>query len=177
MQRRQSAKLFLYSRRINSPQPTPHPQASVPPASQFWGEGHTRWRRRGWESPNSDEGHTLWYSLYVYMCFVILCLAWCYADHRGVNWYTLGGPSRPLDTKTINKKISLAFFIPESLKWKFTAIFFPFLSKLQKKWSRHFFQASDLIKQDWGKLSGGYTYTDHHPWRLWILFCLRFHNI
>jgi hypothetical protein len=45
--------------------PTPHPQASVPPPPCFWGEGNTRWRERGWESPNSDEGRTLWYSLYV----------------------------------------------------------------------------------------------------------------
>ncbi len=45
--------------------PTPHPQASVPPPPCFLGEGNTRWRERGWESPNSDEGHTLWYSLYV----------------------------------------------------------------------------------------------------------------
>ncbi len=45
--------------------PTPHPQASVPPPPCFWGEGNTRWRERGWESPNSDQGHTLWYSLYV----------------------------------------------------------------------------------------------------------------
>jgi hypothetical protein len=45
--------------------PTPHPQASVPPPPCFWGEGNARWRERGWESPNSDEGHTLWYSLYV----------------------------------------------------------------------------------------------------------------
>jgi hypothetical protein len=28
----------------------------VCPPSRFWGEGHTRWRERGWESPNSDEG-------------------------------------------------------------------------------------------------------------------------
>ncbi len=45
--------------------PTPHPLASVPPPPCFWGEGNTRWRERGWESPNSDEGRTLWYSLYV----------------------------------------------------------------------------------------------------------------
>ncbi len=37
----------------------------MPPPPCFWGEGNTRWRERGWESPNSDEGHTLWYSLYV----------------------------------------------------------------------------------------------------------------
>jgi hypothetical protein len=45
--------------------PTPHPQASVPPPPCFWGEGNNRWRERGWESPNSDEGRTMWYSLYV----------------------------------------------------------------------------------------------------------------
>jgi hypothetical protein len=45
--------------------PTPHPQASVPPPPCFWGEGNTRWRERGCESPNSDEGHTLCNSLYV----------------------------------------------------------------------------------------------------------------
>ncbi len=50
--------------------PTPHPQASVPPPPCFWGEGNTRWRERGWESPNSDEGHTQWYSLYIRtLCF------------------------------------------------------------------------------------------------------------
>jgi hypothetical protein len=50
--------------------PTPHPQASVPPPPCFWGEGNTRWRERGWESPNSDEGHTVCYSLYVRtLCF------------------------------------------------------------------------------------------------------------
>ncbi len=52
--------------------PTPHPQASVPPPPGFWGEGNTRWRERGWESPISDEGHTLWYSLYVRtLCLVL----------------------------------------------------------------------------------------------------------
>jgi hypothetical protein len=35
--------------------PTPHPQASVLPPLWFRGEGHTRWRERGWESPNSNE--------------------------------------------------------------------------------------------------------------------------
>jgi hypothetical protein len=36
-----------------------------PPPPCFWGERNTRWRERGWESPNSDEGRPLWYSLYV----------------------------------------------------------------------------------------------------------------
>ncbi len=57
--------------------PTPHPQASVPPPPCFWGEGNTRWQERGWESPNSDEGRTLWYSLYVrtLWCRLSVCLS------------------------------------------------------------------------------------------------------
>jgi hypothetical protein len=66
--------------------PTPHPQASVH-SPRFWGEGHTRWRERGWESPNSDVGtytvvyiRTLWsaklllttFLLFYYVCFLIL---------------------------------------------------------------------------------------------------------
>jgi hypothetical protein len=60
--------------------PTPHLQASVPPPPCFWGEGNTRWRERGWESPNSDEGHPLWYSLYVRtLCiqYVLSCTVQC----------------------------------------------------------------------------------------------------
>jgi hypothetical protein len=59
-----STTVYASRRNWDSPHP-PHPQASVPPPPCFWGEGYTRWRERGWESPNSDEGHTLWYSLYV----------------------------------------------------------------------------------------------------------------
>ncbi len=35
-----------------------------------WGEGHTRWRERGWESPNSDDG-TYTVVLFVYTYFVM----------------------------------------------------------------------------------------------------------
>ncbi len=69
-QSRQSAKPFLQSSELGLP-PTPHPQASVPRPPCFWGEGNTRWRERGWESPNSDESHTLWYSLYVRTLWVL----------------------------------------------------------------------------------------------------------
>ncbi len=56
--------------------PPPHPQASVPPPPCFWGEGNTRWRERDWESPNSDEERTLWYSLYVRtLCMYTFCTA------------------------------------------------------------------------------------------------------
>ncbi len=40
------------------------------PAQWFGGEGHTRWRERGWESLNSDEG-TYNVVLYINMYFVI----------------------------------------------------------------------------------------------------------
>jgi hypothetical protein len=36
----------------------------------FGEEGHTRWRKKGWESPNSDEG-TYTVVLYIYMYFVV----------------------------------------------------------------------------------------------------------
>ncbi len=61
---------------------SPHPQASVPPPPCFWGEGNTRWRERGWESPNSDVGYTLWYSLYVRT----LC-CWCSGCWYSRQWY------------------------------------------------------------------------------------------
>jgi hypothetical protein len=54
--------------------PTPNPQGSVPPPpSRFCGgEGRTRWRERGWESPNSDEG-TDTMVLFIYTYFVLYC--------------------------------------------------------------------------------------------------------
>jgi hypothetical protein len=46
--------------------PTSSPPASVPPPPpRFLGVGHTRWRERGWESPITTRGRTLWYSLYL----------------------------------------------------------------------------------------------------------------
>ncbi len=47
------------------PPPTFHPQASVPPPPFVRGERHTRWRERGWESPNSDEGTCTVVLLYI----------------------------------------------------------------------------------------------------------------
>jgi hypothetical protein len=44
----------------------------APPPLWYRGEGHTRWRERGRERPNSDEGTytVVPYSVYVYMYFV-----------------------------------------------------------------------------------------------------------
>jgi hypothetical protein len=52
--------------------PTPQPQAIVPPSpSLVPEEGHTCWRERGWESPNSDEGtYAVVLFIYTYMYFV-----------------------------------------------------------------------------------------------------------
>ncbi len=68
-QSRQSAKLFSSRRDWDSPNPSPAGECAPPP---FWsrGKGHTRWRKRGWESPNSGEG-TYTLVLCMYMYFVI----------------------------------------------------------------------------------------------------------
>jgi hypothetical protein len=54
------------------PPPPPCPQACVPPPPLVRGGGHTRWRGKGWESPNSDEGtHSVVFYIYV-LCAVRL---------------------------------------------------------------------------------------------------------
>ncbi len=60
---------FFSSRRNwDSPNPSPGGECAHP---RFWGEGHTRWRERGWESPNSDEGaYTVVFFLYSYFVIV-----------------------------------------------------------------------------------------------------------
>jgi hypothetical protein len=66
-QSRQSANLFLQSSELGLPQPLTRRRMCPPP--RFWGEGHTCWRERGWESPNSDEG-TYTVVLLIYTYFV-----------------------------------------------------------------------------------------------------------
>ncbi len=65
-QSRQSAKLFSSRRNWDSPNPSPAGECAP---LRFWGEKHTLWRARGWESPNSDEG-TYTVVLFIYMYFV-----------------------------------------------------------------------------------------------------------
>ncbi len=48
--------LSFFSSRRNWDSPNPAPAGECAPPPRFWGEGHTRGRERGWESPNSDEG-------------------------------------------------------------------------------------------------------------------------
>jgi hypothetical protein len=51
--------------------PTHHPQVRMPDL-WFREERHTRWRERGWESPNSDEEtYTVVLCKYMYMYFVV----------------------------------------------------------------------------------------------------------
>ncbi len=69
-QSRQSAKLFSSRRNWDSPNPSPAGENATPPPLWFRGEGHTRWRVRGWESLNSDEG-TYTLVLCQYMYFVM----------------------------------------------------------------------------------------------------------
>ncbi len=59
----------LFSSRRNWDSPNPSPAGACAPPLWFRGEGHTRWRERGWESPNSNEGpYTV--VLFVYTYFV-----------------------------------------------------------------------------------------------------------
>ncbi len=73
-QSRLSAKLFLQSSELGLPHPTTRRRACPPPPLNR-GEGHTRWREKGWESPNSDEGtYTVVLFIYKYrtLCFRLL---------------------------------------------------------------------------------------------------------
>jgi hypothetical protein len=69
----QSGKLFLQSSESGLPHPlaagecAPHPMAR---GGGGVGGRHTRWRERGWESPNSDEG-TYTVVLYIFNYFVL----------------------------------------------------------------------------------------------------------
>jgi hypothetical protein len=66
----QSARLFASRRNWDSPNPFPGGECPLPP--WFRRLGHSRWRERGWESPNSGEGtHTV--VLYMYMYIRTLC--------------------------------------------------------------------------------------------------------
>ncbi len=65
--------LSFFSSRRNWDFPNPSPAGECAPPPRFWGEGHTRWRERGWESPNSDEGmYTV--VLFIFMYFVRLTI-------------------------------------------------------------------------------------------------------
>jgi hypothetical protein len=67
-QSRQSAKISLQSSELGLPHPLTRECA---PPLWYRGEGHTRWRERGWQSPNFDEW-TYTVVLYIYVYFVVL---------------------------------------------------------------------------------------------------------
>ncbi len=72
--RRVGRVLSLFSSRRNW-DPSPAGEcAPLPPPPRFWREGHTRWRERGWDSLNSDEG-TYIVVLFIYTYFVINILS------------------------------------------------------------------------------------------------------
>ncbi len=70
--------LSFFSSRRNWDSPN-HSAAGdcAPTPLWFWGEGNTRWRERGWESPNCDEG-TYTVVLCKYMYFVVWNVTWIY---------------------------------------------------------------------------------------------------
>ncbi len=84
-QSRPSAKLFSSRRNWDSPNPSPAGECAPPPSGSG-GEGHTRWRERGWESPNSNEG-TNTVVLFIYTYFV----SYTYAVQRGERGCVEGG--------------------------------------------------------------------------------------
>ncbi len=73
--------LSLFSNRRNWDFPNPSSADDCSPhLPRLWGEGHTRWEERGWESPNSDKGTltvvlfdegTYTVVLFIYTYFVI----------------------------------------------------------------------------------------------------------
>jgi hypothetical protein len=60
-------RVSFFSSRRNWDSPKPSPAGEC---ARSGGEGHTRWRERGWESPNSDEG-TYTAVLFIYTYFVL----------------------------------------------------------------------------------------------------------
>jgi hypothetical protein len=63
---------FLQSSELGLPQPRTRRRVCPHPL-WFRGEGHIRWRERGWESRNSDEGtYTVVLCMHMYMYFVEL---------------------------------------------------------------------------------------------------------
>ncbi len=67
-------------RNWNSPNPSPAGECVPPPP--VLGGGHTRWRERGWESPNSGEG-TYTVVLFILTYFVSTCLT-CFPTTLGM---------------------------------------------------------------------------------------------
>ncbi len=82
-QSRQSAQLFLQQSELWLPQPLTRRRVCPPPLLWFRGEGHTRWRERGWESPNSDEGtYTVVLYIYASICTVLCGIYWRLKPYR-----------------------------------------------------------------------------------------------
>ncbi len=103
---------FFFSR-PNWDSPNPSPAGECAPLPRFWGEGHTRWRERGWESPNSEE-RTYTVVLFIYTYFVLQTLATilnfrknCYVENNRILQYTYCDfrkflwPYEPLRTENI----------------------------------------------------------------------------
>ncbi len=60
---------FSSCRNWDSPNPSPAGECAPPSFGSF---GHTRWRERGWESPNSNEAtYTVVLFIYIYFVFGI----------------------------------------------------------------------------------------------------------
>ncbi len=71
--------LSFFSSRRNLDSPNPSPAGECAPHPRFWGKGHTRWRERGWESPNSDETvvHFIYKYFVVFTAYTVLAESCC----------------------------------------------------------------------------------------------------
>ncbi len=67
---------------IGTPQPLTSRRVYPPPPGSG-GEGHTRWRERGWESPNADEGTYTVVLLYIYVLRGLKPFQVDMSGHRG----------------------------------------------------------------------------------------------
>jgi hypothetical protein len=63
-------RVLSFSQVVGIGTPNLSPAGECVPPLWFWGEGHTLWRYRGWESPNSDEGTYTVVLFYIYTYFV-----------------------------------------------------------------------------------------------------------
>jgi hypothetical protein len=71
-QTRQSVKLYLQSSELGLPQPVTRRRVCPPP--RFWGEDTLAGERGVGRVPIPARGHTLWYSLYIYvLCGISDC--------------------------------------------------------------------------------------------------------
>ncbi len=147
--------LSFFSSRRGWDSPTPRQQASVPPPPLVGREGHTRWREKGWQSPNSDEGTFTCGTLFIYVLCGLsyrpanhvacragtttLCRSWLYPPVRDLWIRHLGRHTHvdPANVLAANKQNGRAVWDPR--------FFLTWLNKLEMR----VYRVSDEIRLAW----------------------------